>query len=368
MLFLKDELEKRGETCSYFNLENPDYLNAFNRHPFDLFRYLPNLKSKHYVFIDEIQYLKDPSRFLKLLFDEKRQWIKIIASGSSSFYIDARFKDSLAGRKFLFEVYPLDFEEFLEFNEEKGLIKEAEGGNEHYRKKLKKYWNSYCRFGGYPRVALAGSDEDFKKVMVEEIITSYIKKDIKEAGIKNDSKYFSLLKIFAQQTGGMVNVSELSNTLNLNINTVNDYLYAMEKSYHLAFVRPFFKNYRKEFTKMPKVYFFDQGPRNFLVNRLEAEDERKNKGAWLENLFFSEMVKQKGGSGFVKHWRTQDKKEVDFIIEGKRAYEIKANRKKSDFKKYRIFQELYPDIKLKFITEENIFKEFYGSGRGKNWN
>jgi hypothetical protein len=360
MLLLKDRLEKAGSNCSYFNLENPEYLSAFNSHPFNVFEFLPNLKSLHYVFIDEIQYLDDPSRFLKLLFDEKRDKIKIIASGSSSFYIDDKFQDSLAGRKLFFEIYPLDFEEFLIFNEEDGLLKKQKKTNsKYYWKKLSKYWKEYCKFGGYPRVVLAGEDDDFKKVMIEEILTSYIKKDVRDAGIKNSAKYFSLLKIFAQQTGGVVNVSELSNTLNLNMNTVGDYLYAMEKSYHIALVRPFFKNYRKEFTKMPKVYFFDQGLRNYLMNGLNIKNSGKSAGAWLENLFFTEMVKKTGRVGGIKYWRTQDKKEVDFVVNNKRAYEIKSNPNKADVKKYRTFRELYPDYDLKFITEGDILKEFY---------
>ena len=100
-----------------------EYLKLLNKHLFNIFELIPKSKTKQIIFIDEIQYLHNPTNFLKLLYDEKRNKIKIIASGSSSFYLDKKFKDSLVGRKFLFEVYSLNFDEFLIFNEEKELLK-----------------------------------------------------------------------------------------------------------------------------------------------------------------------------------------------------------------------------------------------------
>lgn len=360
MLYLKDQLEKSGSFCSYLNLENPEYLDALDSHPFNLFEFLPKQQVKQYVFLDEIQYLKDPSRFLKLLFDEKRSQVKLIVSGSSSFYIDKKFTDSLAGRKFLFELYPLDFAEYLSFRGEPELLVQAQKhGTAYYLEKLDDYWDAYSRFGGYPRVALAGGEEDLVKVLLEEIITSYVRKDITDAGVRNTGKYYALLKILAQQTGNLVNATELANTLDLNIQTVDDYLYSMQKSYHICLIRPFYRNYRKEFTKMPKVYFFDQGLRGFLADELISKPRDTRQGDWLENLFFSEMAKQEGGAEKIKFWRTQDKKEVDFVV-GRRAYEIKTQSGKSDKRKYKQFQELYPEIGLNFISRDNLRHEVYG--------
>ena len=124
LIILKNYLEKKGEQCYYFNLENTEYLKLLNKHPFNIFELVPTSKAKQTIFIDEVQYLDNPTNFLKLLYDEKRDKIRIIASGSSSFYLDKKFKDSLVGRKFLFEVYPLSFDEFLIFNEEDELLKE----------------------------------------------------------------------------------------------------------------------------------------------------------------------------------------------------------------------------------------------------
>jgi len=170
-------------------------------------------------------------------------------------------------------------------------------------------------------------------VVLQDILSSYIKKDVRDAGIKNVDKYFALLKILASQTGKLVNSQELANTLNMAHKTVEEYLYVMKKSYQVAFIRPFYKNARKELTKMPKVYFLDNGYRNSLINSYEALTDRVDKGAALENSLFTEFVKL--GVSNINYWRTQDKIEVDFVVDERYAFEAKMN--KNSFYKIYIF-------------------------------
>ena len=92
------------------NLENKTIIAELNKNPLNVFRYLPNVNKKTIVFVDEVQYLDDPTNFLKLLYDEHADKIKIIASGSSAFYLDNRFRDSLAGRKRIFQLFTCDFD------------------------------------------------------------------------------------------------------------------------------------------------------------------------------------------------------------------------------------------------------------------
>ena len=360
LLFLiKEFYEKKGVEASYFNLENPEHLKILNDHPFNIFDLLPKRPAKQIVLIDEIQYLADPSNFLKLLYDDRRKEIKIIATGSSSFYMDRKFKDSLVGRKFIFNIYPLNFNEFLEFNGETEMAeaKPAKKLTSYYQTKLLKLWEQYIIYGGYPKVALA-REEELKKILIEDIGSSYIKKDALEAGIKNTEKYYALIKILAGQTGQLMNSQELANTLNIAHKTVEEYLYIMARSYQLAFIRPFYKNLRKELTKMPKAYFYDLGLRNFFLDDFSSLDKRPDKGAYLENLVFTEFLKRGDSLDKIKYWRTQDKKEVDFII-GREAYEIKYNlkRKASGYKK---FIEQYPEIKFSMVSREDVIKKFYG--------
>ncbi len=358
LLIVKDLLETKGEKCFYVNLENKEYLDLLNHRPFNIFELAPKSKTKQYFFIDEIQYLNDPTNFLKLNFDEKRSEIKIIASGSSSFYIDNKFHDSLAGRKFLFELFTLNFNEFLIFNRQEEIIKQKKEKLSLYDKKiLKELWEKYLIYGGYPKVVLADNDE-MKKILLEDIGASYIKKDIADAGIKNSDKYFSLLKILARQTGQLVNAQELAGTLGIARKTADEYLYAMNKSYQVALIRPFWQNLRKELTKMPKVYFFDQGLRNFFLGDYGLIGNRNDAGQYLENIVFRELLFKAEDIDKIKFWRTQDKKEVDFVVENE-AYEIKINKKESG-KKYKKFQKLYPKIKFNLLEYEDILKKFYG--------
>jgi predicted AAA+ superfamily ATPase len=355
LIILKNYLEKKRSQCHYFNLENTEYLKLLNKHPFNIFELIPKSKTKQIIFIDEIQYLDNPTNFLKLLYDEKRNKIKIIASGSSSFYLDKKFKDSLVGRKFLFEAYPLSFDEFLIFNEKEELLKEIKKNKKlsfYYQKKLNEHWKKYLIFGGYPKVALA-KDASVKKIMLEEIGSSYIKKDVVDAGIKNTDKYFSLLKILAGQTGELVNSQELSKTLQMANKTVEEYLYVIKKSYQAAFIKPFYSNIRKELTKMPKVYFYDFGLRNFFLNDYRAIEKRTDKGAYLENIVFKKFLNQTESLDKIKFWRTQDKNEVDFII-GNKAFEVKFNQASFRASKYKKFKQKYPDIKLRLIDYKSL--------------
>lgn len=358
LILLKHFLEEQGKPCYYFNLENTDYLKALNAHPYNVFELIPESKTKQYVFIDEIQYLDNPTNFLKLLYDEKRSAIKIIASGSSSFYIDKKFKDSLVGRKFLFEIHSLDFDEFLSFSGLADIL--AQKGKKltaFYKEKLLRLWDVYARFGGYPKVVLA-EDNEMKKIFLEEIGSSYIKKDITDAGIKGAEKYFALMKILAAQTGQLVNAQELANTLNVARKTIEEYLYVAEKSYHIGLIKPFYKNIRKELTKMPKVYFYDLGLRNYFMNNFDSIGKRQDKGAHLENIAFREFLGTVKSIDDIRFWRTQDKKEVDFII-GNEAFEVKSNLLKTDKKAYGAFKTVYPNITFRFLTENEILKKFY---------
>jgi uncharacterized protein len=358
LLMLKDFLTQKGKQCFYFNLENQENLNLLNKAPYNIFELLPESTGKVYVFLDEIQYLENPTNFLKLLYDEKREKIKIICSGSSSFYIDRNFKDSLVGRKFLFEIFPLSFEEFIIFKgKEDEFAKWQKKSTVYYAEIIEGLWKEYLIFGGYPKAALAESEE-MKKIILEEIGSDYIKKDVFDAGIKNTEKYFALMKVFAGQSGQMVNMRELSDLLDISRLTVDEYVYTMQKSYQIALVRPFFKNIRKELTKMPKVFFYDLGLRNFFLNNFNAIEKREDKGAYLENIVFRELLNTGGKADKIKFWRTKNGSEVDFIA-GQKAYEIKFSSKMIKEKKYEKFSENYPELKLEYITFDNVLKKFY---------
>jgi len=127
----------------------------------------------------------------------------------------------------------------------------------------------------------------------------------------------------------------------------------MERSFHIRLIRPFYKNLRKEITKMPKVYFLDLGLRNFLLKNLDQFDLRDDKGQILENLLYRELL-EKYNFSEIKFWRTIQKHEVDFIVGEKTAYEVKMNSEKFNKDKYKKFIEIYPEIKLSIVTIDKL--------------
>lgn len=339
---------------NFINLENPTFLMMLNEHPNNVFN-ITNIPAdkKQVIFIDEIQYLKDPTNFLKYIYDEYKGTVKIIATGSSCFYMDSKFKDSLVGRKTIFNLYTLNFREFLKFKNESTLL-EKENFSMQEQTKIEQFFSEYITYGGYPAVVLKDNIEN-KKSKLEEIGLDYIKKDIFDSKVQNQEKYFNILKIIAANVGNLLNSNEIAKTLKISTTSVENYLYIMQKSFHISLLRPFYKNVKKELTKMPKAYFLDNGLRNYFFNSFENIELRMDKGMFLENVVFRELLMQ-NKSDELKFWRTQDKNEVDFIVNEKNAYEVKFSKDAFNPNKYSKFTEAYPNINLDFIDYKDIIK------------
>jgi predicted AAA+ superfamily ATPase len=308
--------------------------------------------------IDEVQYASDPSNFLKYLYDTYSDQLKIIATGSSAFYIDRKFRDSLAGRKRLFIVRTLNFAEFLvfkghtELKQELRLLRSQSQYISVHIKILMDLFEEYLLFGGYPAIVLE-NDRDGKIQMLKDIRTSYVKKDIDESGIKNKTALYRLMVLLAGQTGNLVNKNELAHSLGIDNKLVEQYLNLLQKCFHVELIRPFYSNLRKELTRMPKVYFYDSGLRNALLNRFGEFEYREDKGQLLENYIF-QRLESLYDSENIHFWRTADRKEVDFVIEDsfskRKAFEVKYQCDKIKKPAYKNFTREYPDIPLTFIS------------------
>ena len=258
-----EDLIKKGETAYFLNLDRKDILNDLNVNPENIFKTCPILEDKKIiVFIDEIQYLDDATNFLKFLYDEYSHKIKIVATGSSAFYIDKQFKDSLVGRKKIFTMGTLDFEEFLHFKgrndlvSEIALLKSKKKTKSIHDNILWAYMDEFMNYGGYPAVVLEDNIES-KIDLLREIRDSYIKRDLLESGVTDQTKFYRMLMLLASQSGNLLNVNEIANTLRMTNATVENYLYVLQKCFHISLVKPFYNNLRKELTKMPKVYIND---------------------------------------------------------------------------------------------------------------
>ncbi|MCK9467354.1 MAG: ATP-binding protein [Candidatus Absconditabacterales bacterium] len=323
----------------FFDLENIEYLELLNKNPNIFVEYMKSYHGwketeKIVVFIDEIQYLDNPTSFLKFIHDNYSS-IKLIVSGSSTLEIRGKLHDSLVGRIIKFEILPLSFEEFLIFKNKENLAKNIgkQISLSIINNEIKFFFEEYTKFGGYPKIALE-NNANIKKEYLKQIFDSYIQKDIKDIGkIKEIEKFNKALKILADQSGSLLNISEFSTTIGITQNTLNERLFLLENTFVIQLIRPFSNNIRGELTKMPKIFFIDNGIRNFINNSYEIE------GNSLENSFFSH-INNSYKFKKIQFYRTQDKKEIDFILDGE-PYEVKTNYKGKSLTPLNYFGEKY---------------------------
>jgi predicted AAA+ superfamily ATPase len=358
--------KEEGIPVVFLNLENKTILAELNENPLNLLKFMPEPNKRTIALVDEVQYLDDPSNFLKLLYDEHSEQIKVVATGSSAFYIDSKFRDSLAGRKKIFQLLTCSFDEYLELsgksdlNEEKDrLIKNGE-----FKSTLIDYlrveWESYMIYGGYPAI-VTEPDKQEKINKLKEIRDSFVKRDLLESGVVSETAFYNLFRILADQSGGMVNVNELSSTLRIKNETVDNYLTILQKCFHIALIKPFYKNIRKELTKMPKAFLLDTGLRNCLLNNFQPLSVRTDKGELWENVVFR-LFADKIGVDAIQYWRTSAGNEVDFVLsglDGAKAFEAKYDSNLVNMNKYKLFTSAYPDIPLQFLWLHPFNEDFF---------
>jgi predicted AAA+ superfamily ATPase len=313
LYYLINQLTEQGHITHFIDLEDSRFVRILDSGVKEFMRHLqeegimPAAQKKVFVFIDEIQYLENPSSFLKLVADHYKN-IKLIISGSSSFAIKTKFKDSLVGRTVNFEIFNLSFKEFLSFRNYT-----FEEGKVYTQKKideLRAMFKEYILYGGYPKIVLT-SEVERKEKYLQQIIDTYVKKDIRDlADVKDIDKFNKLLEALASQSGQQLNVAELSNTTRIAKQTAEKYLFIMENTYIVRLVRPFSQNIRSELFKLPKIYFYDTG----LMQMLWLKGLQKEIiGNVYETGIFAELIK-KYTRDAVFYWRTKDRKEIDFIL------------------------------------------------------
>jgi hypothetical protein len=316
---------KATERGFYLDLEEPRNLDIVEKGPENLIEYLSSIgassKVKNYVFLDEIHYMENPSRFIKLSVDHHTDKLKIICTGSSALGIKMKFQDAFVGRKLIFILYPLNFREFLLFKEKKRLtdnlpdepFEQEKDSTRFFKDDYYRYFNDFLIFGGYPRVVLENNFEK-KEKLLGEIVSSYIYKDIRSLfNIGDITRFNNLIRILASQTGSLINVSELARTVGISRLTVLNYISILENSFLISMLPPYSKNLRIEVRKAKKIYWLDNGLRNYLVGDLSPSLSRTDIGILLENMIFTGLIKRKKEMDHLFYWRTKDKTEVDFI-------------------------------------------------------
>ena len=297
--------------------------------------------------IDEAQRVPEIGLNLKILVDTFPH-AKIIATGSASFELASKISEPLTGRKLTFNLYPVSF----------GETQDTFGKVES-RSQLERW----LVWGGYPAI-VATDDPTLRERLLGELVGSYLYRDILEIeGLRRADKIVDLLRLLAFQIGQEVSTTELATSLALNRSTIERYLDLLEKVFVIFKVNGFSRNLRKEVSKNSRIYFYDNGVRNSLIQNFNSLSLRNDVGQLWENFLVMERRKanQFAGRNVNSYfWRTYDQKEIDCIEEhGGRlyGYEFKWQNREIRRTVKQEFLETYPGSELILVNQEN-FEEF----------
>lgn len=306
-----------SENKRYIDLERLDQRELFSQSNYEnIIRDLENsginLKKKIFLAFDEIQLMPSIASVLKYFYDHYN--IKIIATGSSSYYLKDLFSESLAGRKKIFELFPLDFGEYLDFKNvsyKQGESWQNKKFNKSTYRRLRHYYEEYIEYGGFPEVALSESVA-LKKDILSDIISSYVNIDIKFlSDFRKGQDIYNLIKLLSARVGTRLDYSKLSRASGLSRPTVLDYLDLFEQTYLIKRVSVIIKSPEKEIVKAKKLYFLDNGLAGILSDL--------SSGAKFENAIFNQLVAQ----AEVRYYSRKNGREIDFIFNNKFGFEVK---------------------------------------------
>jgi len=327
----------------YFNCDEPDIRSALtDKTSTELKSFLGG---SALVVIDEAQRVKNIGITLKLLIDTYPD-MHIIATGSSLFDLSNKIVEPLTGRKYEFYLYPCSLHELytpatpLEIDRllERRII-----------------------FGMYPEIVQTQGNVEEK---LKEITRSYLFRDIMRFDrIKNSEAVEKLLQALALQIGNEVSYNELATLVGINKRTVQTYMQILEKSFIIFRLQPLSRNLRNELKKLRKIYFYDTGIRNALINNFNPLELRQDVGALWENFILSERIKYNHNNGHTVNmyfWRTTAGAEIDYVEERDgtfHAFECKWN--KDTYKPPTAFMSAYPQSTAEVINKQN-YKGFVG--------
>jgi len=339
----------------YINLEKSDYIEIFNSR--DTKKIDDLLKQEgsnsNILILDEAQRLKDPGLSAKVIFDEMPE-VKLILSGSSSLELANRAGESLAGREHTIKMFPLTLSEWLV---QKGLLdsvnKTVFNINASKDSRFQAEIKDCLKYGLYPQTLNIENKEEY----LLDLVDNSILKDVYYLNlVKNTKNILSLLRLLAYQVGQQVNYSDLSTRIGISRSTVSDYIEILKKTFVIFTLSPYTRKRRDEIGKTEKVYFYDLGIRNAIINDFTPVEYRKDFGNIFENFVISEIIKL--NSYYLQrykayYWRTKWGSEVDLILSKdnlETAIEIKIRGGSVNS----AFLNTYPNAKSVVLDFDNI--------------
>ena len=292
------------------------------------------------IIIDKAQRIENIGLCIKLIYDNMEN-VKVIATGSSAFELSNKINEPLTGRKWEYNLYPISFAEMVG---ETSLLEE------------KRLLSQRLIYGYYPEIVNnPGQEEE----LLRELSDSYLFKDILTwERIQKPDKLEKLIQALAFQIGQLVSYHELGQLCGLNSETVERYIDLLEKSFIVFRLTAFSRNLRNELKKSNKIYFYDNGMRNAVINQFNSIELRNDNGQLWENWFASERRKYLNNTKQKKNlyfWRTLAQQEIDLIEVGNNkitAFECKWNQKAKGLIS-KSFTNAYPEAETHFIHPGN---------------
>lgn len=337
--FLKKVFKDYPDTSIWINADNPEERELLNN--------INDAKAKALfkpgtiVAIDEAQRLTNSGLTLKIIHDSC-PGIQLIATGSSAFEISDKISEALTGRKWAFKMFPISIAELVDYKGRFDVLRELE---------------TRLIYGNYPDVINHPGDE---KEILLELISDYLYKDIfslKE--IRKPDILEKIVKALAYQVGSQVSYREISNMAGVDKGTVERYIYMLEQAFVIFRLPSYAKNLRNELSKSKKIFFYDNGILNAVLNQFSPLSFRNDVGKLWENFLVSERIKLLHNNRNFRNsyfWRTTRQQEVDYIEELESrilAFEFKwINKKKHKFPQ--TFLEAYPNSNNMLVDKENF--------------
>ncbi len=295
------------------------------------------------VVIDEAQRVENAGLTLKIIHDNC-PGIQLIATGSSSFELTDKIKEAMTGRKWTFTLYPISLTELADNSNRLEILRTLE---------------TRMIYGSYPEVINHPGNE---KAILHELVNDYLYKDVFTfKDIRKPDVLEKLVRALAFQVGNQVSNRELSRLIQIDKDTIDRYIYLLEEAYIIFRLNSFSRNLRSEIKRSRKIYFFDVGIRNAVINQFSPLSLRNDMGALWENMMITERLKKieyNQGYGNRYFWRTIRQQEIDYIeeVDGKLfAFEFKWNPKKTT-KPPVAFLKSYPNAQFQVITNDNFFE------------
>ncbi|MBC5793455.1 MAG: ATP-binding protein [Nanohaloarchaea archaeon] len=351
---LKEELKENGENTLYLSMDIQEDRTHFESQQDLIDRMeLEFGEEKGYVFLDEIQRKENAGLFLKGIYDRELPY-KFVVSGSGSLELKENIHESLAGRKRVFELPPVSFKEFVnyetDYEYEDRLEKYFEVNKDEVDRLLEKYLN----YGGYPRV-VTESKESEKRRVIDEIFSSYLERDVSSfLNVRKVDAYSKLVSVLADQMGDPVSNSKLARDVGVKSTTVRNYLDYLNKTFIVEQTNPFYTNKKKEITKSPIVYFSDPGLRNYSIQRFGHLNTSSEFGELFEGFIHNFLKHDTQFTGLdVRYWRTKSQAEVDFVLSAGNKVELPVEVKYKDLGEPKVTKSLRSFIK-KYSPEKAV--------------